>query len=65
MADYTPRLHQEAILTYRKGTMGIAAVPGSGKTWTLSKLAANIIQDKVLEEGQEDVNRYTDKFRRR
>jgi len=53
MADFTPRPHQEEILTYRKGTMGIAAVPGSGKTWTLSKLAAKVIKDKVLEVGQE------------
>jgi len=52
MADFTPRPHQEEILTYRKGTMGIAAVPGSGKTWTLSKLAAKVIKDKVLEVGR-------------
>jgi len=36
-----PRLRasQQEIMTYRGGLMGISAVPGSGKTWTLSQLA--------------------------
>ena len=33
--------------------MGVAAVPGSGKTWTLSVLASNLIADGFLAEGQE------------
>ena len=40
---FKPRPAQEAILTYTEGTMGIAAVPGSGKTWTLSQLSAQLI----------------------
>jgi DNA helicase-2/ATP-dependent DNA helicase PcrA len=33
--------------------MGISAVPGSGKTWTLSYLAADILKRKILQEDQE------------
>jgi DNA helicase-2/ATP-dependent DNA helicase PcrA len=33
--------------------MGITAVPGSGKTWTLSALAAELIMGNYLTEGQE------------
>jgi len=40
---YNPRPSQEKILSFRGGKMGISAVPGSGKTWTLSRLAADII----------------------
>ena len=36
------RPEQEAILSYRGGKMGIAAVPGSGKTFTLAHLAARL-----------------------
>lgn len=36
---------QQEILTYRNGRMAISAVPGSGKTFTLSLLAAQIIAD--------------------
>jgi DNA helicase-2/ATP-dependent DNA helicase PcrA len=53
MSEFTPRLHQKEILSYKKGYMGIAAVPGSGKTWTLSRLAANLIKDHRLISGQE------------
>jgi DNA helicase-2/ATP-dependent DNA helicase PcrA len=31
----------------------VAAVPGSGKTWTLSVLASNLIADGYLQQGQE------------
>ncbi|MCJ7724741.1 MAG: ATP-dependent helicase, partial [Anaerolineales bacterium] len=48
-----PRPSQSKILTYRKGKMGISAVPGSGKTWTLSRLAADIIVRGDLSEDQE------------
>jgi len=47
------RPHQHNILAYRGGKMGISAVPGSGKTWTLSLLAADIIRRGVLGEDQE------------
>lgn len=36
------RPEQEVILRYRGGKMGIAAVPGSGKTFTLAHLAARL-----------------------
>lgn len=50
-----PRLRpsQEEIMTYRKGLMGISAVPGSGKTWTLSNLAVRLILSTDLEPDQE------------
>ncbi len=53
MIQFIPRPAQEKILTYTRGTMGIAAVPGSGKTLILSALAAKLIADNVLAEGQE------------
>ena len=34
---------QEAVLQYRQGRMAVSAVPGSGKTFTLSLLAAQLI----------------------
>ncbi len=34
---------QEAILSYEGGRMAVAAVPGSGKTFTLTRLAAQLI----------------------
>lgn len=47
------RESQRRILAYRRGKMGIAAVPGSGKTFTLSLLAAQLIRDVRLEDDQE------------
>lgn len=47
------RPSQEKIIQYKRGKLGIAAVPGSGKTWTLSLLAADLIGRGVLEEDQE------------
>lgn len=47
------RPSQKRILRYPGGRMGIAAVPGSGKTWTLSLLAAEILRSGVLREDQE------------
>lgn len=41
---FKPRRSQAEILKYNGGTMGISAVPGSGKTHTLSALAADLIQ---------------------
>lgn len=47
------RSYQSEILKYRNGKMGIAAVPGSGKTFTLSLLAAQIISSGTLQDDQE------------
>ena len=51
--EFNPRPHQKEILNFTQGTMGISAVPGSGKTWTLSALAANLIANNYLVEDQE------------
>ena len=40
---------QEAILQYQNGRMAVAAVPGSGKTFTLTLLAAQLIADGRIE----------------
>jgi DNA helicase-2/ATP-dependent DNA helicase PcrA len=50
---FTPRPSQSEILQYTHGTLGISAVPGSGKTHTLSALAAQIISSGQLEPEQE------------
>jgi DNA helicase-2/ATP-dependent DNA helicase PcrA len=50
---FSPRPAQQQILEYRKGTMGVSAVPGSGKTWTLSLLAANLIKEGLVTFRQE------------
>ncbi len=44
---------QQEIMDYPGGRMGVIAVPGSGKTWTLSLLAADLIASGVLEDDQE------------
>jgi DNA helicase-2/ATP-dependent DNA helicase PcrA len=43
--NFTPRSSQEKILNYHGGRLGVAAVPGAGKTFTLSALAAKLIAD--------------------
>ncbi len=53
MNTYTFRPSQTDILRYRGGKLGISAVPGSGKTFTLSALAAQIISSGVLETDQD------------
>jgi DNA helicase-2/ATP-dependent DNA helicase PcrA len=53
MTNFMPRPAQEAILAYPGGTLGVSAVPGSGKTWTLSKLASKIITNGSLADDQE------------
>ena len=68
MTTYRPA--QEAILAYRRGRMGVAAVPGSGKTWTLSHLAAQIVASGAMADDQEVlvvtlVNSAVDNFYRR
>jgi DNA helicase-2/ATP-dependent DNA helicase PcrA len=47
------RLKQQEILTYTHGKMGISAVPGSGKTSTLSFLTADLLKRHILEDDQE------------
>ena len=53
MSEFVPRTAQAEILRYTHGKMGIAAVPGSGKTHTLSYLAATLIASDRVQEGQE------------
>jgi len=50
---FIPRPSQENILRYTGGRLGIAAVPGAGKTHILSALAAQIIQSGALGDDQE------------
>jgi DNA helicase II / ATP-dependent DNA helicase PcrA len=52
-ADIRLRPSQEAILSYAGGKMGISAVPGAGKTFTLSLLAADLLLRGVLRPDQE------------
>ena len=51
--DFTPRPAQLKILAYNGGKLGISAVPGSGKTHTLSALAAQLIRSGRLADEQE------------
>ncbi|MFN3490585.1 MAG: UvrD-helicase domain-containing protein [Anaerolineales bacterium] len=53
MNNFSPRPSQQNILQYNGGRLGIAAVPGAGKTHILSALAAQIIRDNKLQDGQE------------
>lgn len=50
---FKPRPKQQEVLEYKQGKMGVAAVPGSGKTATLSYLAAQLVAQTDLEDGQE------------
>jgi len=50
---YRLREEQRRILAYESGKMGVSAVPGSGKTLTLSLLAARlIIEGKIGDRGE-------------
>src|SRR5215212_1158308 len=53
MLNFIPRPSQQEILKYRGGRLGIAAVPGAGKTQILSALAAQIIASGALADDQE------------
>ena len=53
MNSFTPRPSQQKILRYNGGRLGIAAVPGAGKTHILSALAAKLIQEGRLGDDQE------------
>lgn len=44
---FTPRPKQAEILSYRSGTLGVSAVPGSGKTHTLAMLAAQLAEELI------------------
>ncbi len=50
---FNPRPGQLEVSEYEHGKMGITAVPGSGKTHTLSFLAAKLIASDLLDEDQE------------
>ncbi len=50
---FKPRPMQAEILKYKSGMMGVAAVPGSGKTATLSALAAQLITSGSIYDDQE------------
>ena len=67
---FKPRPAQAKVLAYTSGTMGVAAVPGSGKTWTLSQLAASLIINGFVKENEEVlivtlVNSAVDNFKKR
>jgi DNA helicase-2/ATP-dependent DNA helicase PcrA len=53
LKSFSPRPKQQEVLDYPGGRMGVAAVPGSGKTWTLSRLAAAIVASGELADDQE------------
>jgi ATP-dependent DNA helicase UvrD/PcrA len=53
MNNFFPRPSQQQILEYTGGRLGIAAVPGAGKTHILSALAAKIIHEGWLNDDQE------------
>ncbi len=64
------RPSQQEVVAYTGGLMGVAAVPGSGKTQTLSYLAAKLVAEGGLEDDQEVlvvtlVNAAVDNFARR
>ncbi|MCA9933542.1 MAG: UvrD-helicase domain-containing protein, partial [Anaerolineales bacterium] len=46
---------QEAILEYENGRLAISAVPGSGKTFTLSLLAAQLIGDGRIQPDSQQI----------
>lgn len=50
---FQPRPKQAEVLEYNGGMMGVSAVPGSGKTQTLSYLAARLIAEAPLADDQE------------
>lgn len=50
---FEPRPAQRDILKYTGGWMGVSAVPGSGKTFTLSAMAATLLMDDRLAPEQE------------
>ncbi len=53
LTNFTLRPSQTDILRYRGGKLGISAVPGSGKTFTLSALAAQLITSGAIATDQD------------
>ena len=53
MTEPVLRQSQAKVLSYRSGFMGISAVPGSGKTFTLSNLAAKLLLTADIQPEQE------------
>lgn len=53
MTEPVLRQSQAKVLRYRSGFMGISAVPGSGKTFTLSNLAAKLLLTADIQPEQE------------
>ncbi|MBV6399866.1 MAG: hypothetical protein CNIPEHKO_00143 [Anaerolineales bacterium] len=51
---FIPRPSQQQILRYNGGRLGIAAVPGAGKTHILSALAAQIIHSGAPDERRDN-----------
>jgi len=47
---FDPRPAQQRVLRWRGGYLGVAAVPGSGKTQTLSALAAGLVADRIADD---------------
>src|SRR5512136_2056058 len=68
---FKPRPAQEEILKYatRGGRMGVSAVPGSGKTHTLSYLAARLVKERIRDDQEVLIVTFTnsgvDNFNRR
>ena len=50
---FDPRPTQAPVVAYQGGKMGVSAVPGSGKTITLSMLAFRLIAESKIDEDQE------------
>ncbi len=50
---FRPRPAQQEIIKYTGGYMGVSAVPGSGKTYTLSYLASKLIAEGNINDDQE------------
>ena len=48
---FEPRPGQREILEYEAGRMGVAAVPGSGKTTTITALAARLLDSRYRGQG--------------
>ncbi len=66
---FAARPGQQQILAYKGGKMGVAAVPGSGKTHTLALLAAQLVTTAIDDEQEvlivTLVNSAVDNFRQR
>ncbi|NKQ34745.1 MAG: ATP-dependent helicase [Chloroflexi bacterium] len=71
MSELKLRPAQAEILKYQHGRMAISAVPGSGKTFTLSLLAAQLIRDGRIQPDNQQIlivtylNSSVDTFRAR